>query len=221
MADSIRVLIADDHTLVREGLRLLLDAQPGFQVVAEAADGQGAVSLAGELCPDIVVLDVRMPVMDGIQALEQIHSQYPSIKTLILTMYDDEEVFFRAMRLGASGYVLKGASSAELSEALRVVVGGEIYLSPHMATLLVRDFQKGWSPPATDEISPDEMLSSREMEVLRRLAEGQTNAEIAAELAISASSVQTYRNRLFEKLGLKKRSDLVKYALRHGIIGIE
>lgn len=221
MPEKIRVLIADDHTLVREGLRLLLNAQPDFRVVADAADGAAALRLALEYTPDVILMDIRMPHMDGICALEQIHTQCPQIKTLILTMLEDENVLFQVLRLGALGYVLKGASSAELIDALRVVSRGEIYLSPAMASLLVRDFVHGRRPQAGgDEASPA-VLSAREREVLQRLAEGQTNAEIAARLVISASTVQTHRTRILEKLGLRTRSDLVKYALRHGLIQID
>lgn len=222
MLQPIRVIIADDHTLVREGLRLLLDAQPDFQVAAEAADGLAAVRLTAEHSPDLVLLDARMPEMDGIQALEQIHCQFPAIKVLILSMYDDEDLFFRALRLGASGYILKGASSVELIEALRIVARGQTYLSPTLAGLLVDDFRKGWRfLPCGDEPAPEAVLSTREQEVLQRLAQGQTNSEIAAALVISSSTVQTHRSRILEKLGLKSRSDVVKYALRHGLIELK
>jgi DNA-binding NarL/FixJ family response regulator len=221
MTEPIRVLIADDHTLVREGLRLLLDNQPDFCVVAEAADGATAVRLAAETCPDVVLLDVRMPELDGLQALAQIRQQSPEIKALILTMYDDEETFFQALRIGASGYLLKGSSSSELVDALRAVLRGEVYFSAPMLSLLVDDFLRGWRPPPCQEASPEEALSSRELEVLKGLAEGQTNAEIAAELSISTSTVQTHRTRILEKLGLRTRSDLVKYALRHRIICLD
>lgn len=222
MLQPIRVIIADDHTLVREGLRLLLDAQPDFRVAAEAADGMSAVRLTIEHSPDLVLLDVRMPEMDGIQALEQIHGQFPAIKIVILSMYEDEAIFYQALRLGASGYILKGASSAQLIEGLRIVARGQTYLSPSLTSILVNDFRKGWHcMPCGDEQTPAEVLSTRELEVLKRLAQGQTNAEIAAALVISSSTVQTHRSRILEKLGLKSRSDLVKYALRHGLIELK
>ncbi len=214
----VKVLVADDHTLVREGVRLLLDAQPDFRVVAEAADGTAAVRLSLECLPDIVILDVRMPEMDGLAAFKEIHAQAPKVKAVLLSMYDDRDVLLQALLSGVRGFILKGASSAELIDGLRVVAQGEVYLSPRMQSLLVEAFLAGWRTPPVDEAPPDQLLSPREQEVLLRIAQGQTNAQIAADLVISQSTVQTHRTRILEKLHLKSRSDLVKYALRHGLI---
>ncbi len=221
MPEIAHVLIADDHTLVREGLRLLLDRQPDFRVVAEAENGRDAVRFALEARPDLLLLDISMPVMDGIQALREIRRRLPTVRALMLTMHEDRDLFFRSLQAGAAGYLLKGASSQELLEALRVVMRGEVYLSPRMTTLLVQHLLNQGQLPHPDEPAPQDVLSPRELEVLQRLAEGQTNAEIAAALVISPSTVQTHRARILEKLGLSSRADLVKYALRHGLIGLE
>ncbi len=220
MAKVTHVLIADDHTLVREGLRLLLDRQPDFRVVAEASNGRDAVRFALEACPDLLLMDISMPEMDGIQALIEIRRCLPAVRALMLTMHEDRDLFFRSLQAGAAGYLLKGASSQELLEALRVVKRGEVYLSPRMNTILVQHFLSHNQMPAPGEPAPHEVLSPREMEVLQRLAEGQTNAEIAEALVISPSTVQTHRTRILEKLRLKTRADLVKYALRHGLIDL-
>jgi two-component system response regulator NreC len=166
-------------------------------------------------------MDLRMPDQDGIQALKQIHCQMPNIRALILSIYDDKDSLIQALRAGACGYVLKQCSSSELIEALRVVARGQYYLSPAMQTLLIQDFLKIWRPSSCNDVPPRETLSGREIEVLQRLAEGATNAEIAAGLVISSSTVQTHRTRIMEKLGLKSRADLVKYALRHGLIDLQ
>jgi len=221
MAEPITVLIADDHTLVREGVRLLLNAQPDFRVVAEAADGVRAVQMARECRPDLILLDLRMPEMNGLQALEEILCEQPGARVVILSMYDSGPEFFHALGMGAAGYILKGAASAEMIDALRVIAAGENYLSPRLTTLLVKEFQQIWQPAPYEGPNPGQILSSREMEVLMGLAEGKTNAEIARELFISASTVQTHRTRILEKLSLRTRSDLVKYALKHHLIRLE
>lgn len=202
---------------MREGLRLLLDAQPDFLVVGEASNNAATCRFVRDQCPDIILMDLLMPDGDSLQVLEQIRSERPTIKVVILTIHNDREWLYRALQAGADGYVLKQASSGELIEALRVIVKGENYLSPRMQTLLVQDFVKGWRPLPNNETPPHEMLSGRELEVLQRLADGQTNGEIASALVISASTVQTHRTRIMEKLALKTRTDLVKYALRHGL----
>lgn len=221
MPDHIRVLIADDHAIVREGVRLLLEGQPDFLVVAEADNGASALRLLTECQPDILILDARMPEMDGIQTLREIRSLRHTYKVVMLSMHDEDEILLQALHLGACGYVLKSASSMELIQALRVVAGGEMYLSPQMTTLLVKDFLNGDCTPPSNEPHPAELLSARELEVFRFLAEGLTNAEIARRLVISPSTVQTHRARIQDKLGVHSRSALVKYAVRHGLTQLD
>lgn len=221
--EKVRVLIADDHALVREGLRLMLERQPDFRVVGEAATGREAVRLALRTRPDVVLLDITMPDLDGIETLKEIHRHLPQVRGVILTMHEDRDLFFQALQVGAMGYVLKGGTSEELLTALRVVQRGEVYLSPRMATVLVQYVRQRGLLPGGDggEPRPEEVLSPREIEVLTLLAQGRTNQEIAATLTLSPSTVQTYRSRILEKLGAQTWADLVKYAVRHGLIGME
>jgi two-component system response regulator NreC len=214
--NKIRVLIADDHTIVREGVRLLLDAQPDINVVGEAADGNQALSLARSLSPDIVLLDIGMPLMNGLEATRALKAELPKINILILTMHEGEDYFFRILAAGASGYVLKGAGSSELLNAIRAVYQGGVYLYPTMAKKLMSDYIKNQQAGAeTDPLTP------RERQVLKLIAEGRTNREIAEELVLSLNTVQTHRLHLMEKLNLHNRSELIKYALRRGLIDAE
>lgn len=214
--DRIRVLIADDHTIVREGVRLLLDAQPDITVVGEAADGNQVLSLARSLTPDIVLLDIGMPLMNGLEATRALKAELPKINILILTMHEGEDYFFRILAAGASGYVLKGAGSSELLNAIRAVYQGGVYLYPTMAKKLMTDYIKNQQVGA--EVDP---LTPRERQVLKLIAEGKTNREIAEELVLSLNTVQTHRLHLMEKLNLHNRSELIKYALRRGLIDPE
>lgn len=214
--NKIRVLIADDHTIVREGVRLLLDAQPDIAVVGEAADGNQALSLARSLSPDIVLLDIGMPLMNGLEATRALKAELPKINILILTMHEGEDYFFRILSAGASGYVLKGAGSSELLNAIRAVYQGGVYLYPTMAKKLMSDYIKNRQAGAeTDPLTP------RERQVLKLIAEGKTNREIAEDLVLSLNTVQTHRLHLMEKLNLHNRSELIKYALRRGLIDPE
>lgn len=210
----IRVLIADDHTIVRSGLRLLLEAEPDIEVVGEALDGVEAQLLAESLKPDVILMDIAMPRVDGVEATRLIKSRWPDINVLVLTMHRTEDYFFEMLKAGASGYVLKGAETDELIHAVRIVGRGEIFLYPTMARKLVSNFLDRVKQGA----AADPLLSPRETEILRLLVEGYSNKEIAAELVISSSTVHSHRGNLMNKLGLNSRRDLIQYARKHGLI---
>lgn len=215
MTELIRVLIADDHTIVRAGLRLLLEAEPDIQVVGEALDGREAVQLVESLHPDVVLMDITMGDMDGLEATRQIKSRWQQINVLILTMHRSDEYFFEALKTGASGYVLKGAETGELINAIRVVSRGEAYLYPSMAQKLLSNYLQ--RERGSSNILPT--LSPREREILRLLVAGYSNKEIAANLVISISTVYTHRANLIRKIGLTNRHELIRYAKEHGLGG--
>ena len=214
MDDRIRVLIADDHVIVRSGLRLLLEAEPGIQVVGEALDGNEAIRLAEKHLPDVILMDISMSGMDGLEATHKIKTNWPQIKVLVLTMHRSDEYFFEMLKAGASGYILKGAETSELIQALRVVGRDEVYLYPSMAQKLVKDYlnfsQWGEGSGST--------LSSREKEILALLAEGYSTKEISEKLVISTSTVHSHRTNIMTKLGLNSRRDLIHFARKRGLI---
>ncbi|MFZ5808796.1 MAG: response regulator [Chloroflexota bacterium] len=214
----IRILLADDHAVLRAGLRLLLSKEEGFEIVGEAATGLETLGLAETHKPDLILLDVSMPALGGLDAISMLRKITPQTKILILTMHDDPQYLRQALKSGASGYVLKKAADVELLSAIRAVMNGEIYVHSAMTRTLLEDLL-----PSADasELVDWEMLSEREKEVLQRVALGFTGQEIAAELNLSAKTVETYRARGMEKLGLKSRAALVRYALKHGILGNE
>jgi DNA-binding NarL/FixJ family response regulator len=214
--NPIRVLIAEDHSIVRDGLRLLLQSQPDFVVVAEAANGQEAVAQAKAVRPDVIIMDVTMPEMSGLEATRLIKAELPQAHVLILTMHESDEYFFRALEAGASGYVLKKAATQDLISAARAVASGEAFLYPSVAKKLIADYlhrlQAGTEPAGFGS------LSEREREILRLIADGQSNQQIADQLAISTSTVQTHRSHILEKLDLKTTAGLIKYAVQHGLV---
>ncbi len=214
MVDRIRVLIADDHTIVRSGVRLLLEAEPDIEVVGEAIDGREALTLVESLQPDVVLMDITMPVMDGLEATRRIKEQSPQIQVLVLTMHRSDEYFFELIKAGASGYILKGAKTSELIEAVRVVRRGEVFLYPTMAQKLVQGYLNMVEWESESGLS----LSPREKEILRLLAEGYSNNEIAEKLFISLSTVHSHRGNIMNKLGLSNRRELIQYARRRGLI---
>ncbi len=216
MSSPIRVLIADDHAVLRAGLRLLLIGQHEFEVVAEASTGSEALSLAEKLQPDLILLDLSMPSLGGMEILPTLRKMVPSIKILILTMHDDPQYLRQALKHGASGYVLKKAADAELISAIQAVLRGEMYVHPSMTRVLLEDIL-----PETKFSNADltwSNLSEREQGVLKMVALGHTSAEIAEQLSLSAKTVETYRARGMEKLGLRTRAALVKFALQEGLI---
>jgi len=215
---KIKVLLAEDHKIVREGTRQLLEQSSDMEIVGEAADGVEAVRLAGELHPDVVVMDVRLPRLNGIEATRAIAAGFPAIRILILSAYDDDSYVFPLLEAGASGYLLKTASGVELAEGIRHVIAGEPALSPRITAKLVdRLGRKGSSRPS----ELPERLTEREMEVLRATATGQPNKAIAGNLAISPQTVQVHLRNIFSKLGVGSRSEAVAYAIRHGLISLE
>lgn len=209
----IRVLLADDHALVRHGLRMILDAEPDFEVVAEASDGPQAVQAALEHDVDLAVLDVSMPRLTGIQAARQLRDHRPQLRVLILSMHDNEQFFFEALRAGASGYILKSAAHEDLIRACRAAMRGEPFLYPRGVAALVRDFLERRSVE-----EPEDPLSFRESEVLKLIAEGMTSREISAVLHISEKTVERHRSNILDKLGLRDRVALTRYAIRRGLI---
>jgi DNA-binding NarL/FixJ family response regulator len=215
---TITVLLVEDHKIVREGLRQLMERCPDIRVVGEAADGREAVKMAGEIKPDVVVMDVRMPHLNGIEATRIISNQYPGIKVLILSAYDDDSYVFPLFEAGASGYLLKTASGEELAKAIRSVFGGETALSPHIGAKLVKQLN---SRQVYQMENMPEGLTAREMEVLRAAAYGHANKSIAAELGISVQTVQVHLRNIFSKLQVRSRSEAVACAIQNGWITLE
>ena len=219
MANEIRLLLADEPAVVRSGLRMLLQAQPDMVIIGEAETGREAVQRAVELAPDVVLMDIEMPGMNGIEATRRIKAEAPATAVLALTMYEDDQYFFEMLRAGASGYVPKRAAPDELVSAIRAAGRGEVFLYPSLAGRLVRDYlQRG---PAGEGDAPNDELTPREQEVLTLIAEGYSNNEIADRLVISAKTVDRHRENIMRKLNLHNRVDLVKYALRKGLIGLD
>lgn len=214
MGEKIRVLLADDHAIVREGIHQLLSREPDIEVVGEAADGAQALTLARQVKPNLVLMDLAMPGMSGMEATRLLKAELPQTNILVLTMQEGEEYFFSVLQAGASGYVLKGAGSAELLSAIHAVLQGGVYLDAMMTKKLFSDALK--RPEMLNRAS--DPLTVRERQVLTMIAEGKTNREIADELVLSLNTVQTHRLHIMEKLNLHNRSELVKYAIRRGLI---
>jgi DNA-binding NarL/FixJ family response regulator len=210
-----RVLLADDHALVRRGVRLILDGEPGLTVVAEASDGAEAIELARACQPDLAILDIAMPRMTGLQAARELSRLQPGLRLLILTMFDNEQYFFEALKAGASGYVLKSVADQDLVQACRAAMRGEPFLYPGAVSALIRNY--------LDRVRdgrdiPERAITDREEEILKLVAEGHSSKEIAAMLVISAKTVERHRANLLSKLGLKDRLELTRYAIRAGLI---
>jgi DNA-binding NarL/FixJ family response regulator len=217
MTANIRVLLADDHTLLRSGIKALLEDEPDMAVVGEAEDGREAVKLAHTLRPNLVLMDIAMPLLNGLEATRQIKREHPEIKVLVLTMYDHEEYFRQVLEAGASGYIIKRAAANELVAAIRAVYSGESVLSPAITRYLVEDYLSG--EPRKDDEDPN-ALSPREREVLQLIAEGKTSREIADILNLSIKTVQSHRTNLMRKLDLHDRGEIIKYAIQKKIIEI-
>lgn len=210
-----RILLADDHALVRRGVRLILDSEPDLSVVAEAADGSEAVARGREHEIDLAILDVSMPRMTGLQAARELSRRKPGLRILMLSMHDNEQYFFEALKAGASGYVLKSVANRDLIEACRATMRGEPFLYPAAVRALVRDYLDRAS---RGETTPEDPLSPRELEVVKLIAEGMTSEEIAGQLFISKKTVDRHRANVLEKLGMRNRVELTRYAIRRGLV---
>jgi two-component system response regulator NreC len=215
---KIRVLVVDDHTIVRDGICALLALSGDIEVVGEAVNGSEALKMVGELKPDVVLMDIAMPIMGGLEATRRIYKEFPTAKVLILTQYDDKEYVFPVIEAGASGFISKAAASSELASGIRSIYQGDSYLSPSVAKLLMEDYQRTSSERASQD--PYSRLTERQKDVLKLLVEGYTTHEIADMLVISPKTVEGHKTNLMAKLGIHNRLDLVKYALRKGIITI-
>ncbi len=213
---SIRVLLADDHTILRQGIRVLLENHEDIEVVGEASDGREAISLAKQFRPDVVLMDIAMPLLNGLEATRQIKHDFPEISILVLTMYDTEEYVSQILRAGAAGYVLKKVAATELVSAIRAVYQGEAFLYPSVTRTVLEDYLRRVA--SGQKLDSYETLTNREREIVQLVAEGHTNKEIAKILCISIKTVQTHRTHLMEKLGMHDRSELIKYAVQRGII---
>ena len=210
---KLRILLADDHQVMRDGLKLLINAQPDMEVVGESEDGLAAWRQAKDALPDVVLMDVSMPQMGGAKATEKIKRECPQVKILALTAHEDRSYVSQLLEAGASGYMLKVAASGDLINAIRVVAAGGVYLDPAVADKVLHTYRRGKPPKGVAQGAP---LSRREEEVLRLIAQGYINKEIAARLLISIKTVDTHKTRAMEKLGLRSRAEIVRYALGQG-----
>jgi len=215
---KIRVLVVDDHTIVRDGICALLALVGDIEVVGEAANGSEALKMVKELEPNVVLMDIAMPIMGGLEATRRIRKEFPRTKVLVLTQYDDKEYVFPVIEAGAAGFISKVAASSELALGIRSVYQGDSYLSPSVARLLVEDYQHGAGGRVSQD--PYEQLTDRERDVLKLMVEGYTTQEIADMLVVSRKTVEGHKTNLMAKLGIHNRTELIKYALRKGIITI-
>ena len=214
---KIRLLLVDDHEIVRAGLRMLFSAEPQVEIIGEASSGEDAVAAVQDLKPEVVLMDVAMPGIGGVEATRRIKASHPQVAVLALTMHEDEEYFFEMLAAGASGYVPKRAAPDDLMSAIHIVRQGDVYIYPSLARLLVKDFlhrSEASAPETREELTP------REQEVLTYIAEGYSNREIADALVISVKTVDRHRENLMRKLQLHNRVELVKYAIEKGMISI-
>ncbi len=215
---SIRILLADDHKIVRDGLRALLKNQSGMEVIAEAGDGRSTVQMAQELLPNVVIMDIAMPDMNGIEATRRIIAEAPGTKVVALSMHSDRQFVIGMLKAGASGYLLKDCAFEELDNAIHAVIANRTYLSPKLADIIIKDYTRLF--PKT-EFSVFSILTLREREVLQLLAEGKTTKEISSSLNISTKTVETYRKQLMDKLDIHSIAELTKYAIREGLTSLD
>lgn len=215
---TIRILIADDHQIVRQGLRTLLEKEPDMAVVAEADDGRATVRLVREIAPEVVIMDVAMPDLNGIEATRQIVAEFPKIKVIALSMYADQRFVLNMLKAGASGYLLKDCAFEELIRAIRLVVAHKTYLSPGVTDIVVKDYTAGGN---SDKPSVFSVLSPREREVLQLMAEGRTTSQMADLLHVSVKTIETHRQQVMHKLKIHSVAELTKYAIREGLTSLE
>jgi two-component system, NarL family, response regulator NreC len=227
MMEPIRLMLVDDHEVVRTGLKTFLETQPGLKVVAEASNGKDAISRALEIRPDIVIMDITMPEMDGLEATRQLKAQWPDVNVLTLTVHEDKFYFMEMLSAGASGYLTKQAASEELVQAIKTVAQGDIYLQPALARWLLEDYQRLAEMAKTSAVSEQktadqpvglEVLSTREREVLELVAKGMNNQEIGAKLGLSPKTIARHRERIMQRLNMHSRTELVKFAIRTGLV---
>jgi two-component system response regulator NreC len=213
---TIRVLLADDHNLIRAGLRLVVSQQPDFQVAGEAENGRQAVALAEQLKPDVVVMDIKMPDLNGIEACHQIRETLPDTQVVMLSMHSDEAYVLRALKAGARAYLLKDSAEADLARAIRAAVDGKSFFSPAVGKVLLEDYMRKLQRTGAEDSY--ELLSPREREILQVVAEGKSSKEIANVLNLSVYTVETHRAKIMQKLNLRSMPELILYAVRKGII---
>ena len=216
----IKVVLADDHQIVRHGLRSLLSAEPDIKVVGEADNGRAVVRLVQELSPQVVIMDISMPDLNGIEATRQILSDFSGVKVIALSMHSDSLFVLNMFKAGASGYLLKDCALEELVKAVRTVMNRKIYLSPSISDIVIKDFVIGWSPEDSTS-SAYSILTAREREVLQLMAEGKTTNQIAESLCISVKTVEAHRKQLMTKLDIHSVAELTKYAIRQGLTTLE
>jgi two-component system response regulator NreC len=214
--DKIRILVVDDHTIMRDGIRALLSLHDDIEVVGEASEGKEALDKAQELMPDVVIMDIAMPGMDGLEATRRIRKKHPKIKVLVLTQHDNKEYIISVIKAGASGYVPKRALGSELVSAIRAVQQGDSFLYPSAAAALIEDYLL-----QAREEEPYDQLTAREREVLKLIAEGYTSKEIADMLFLSLKTILGHRSKIMEKLNLHNRTELIKYAMRKGLVSLD
>jgi NarL family two-component system response regulator LiaR len=219
--DVIRVLLAEDHVVVREGTRELVQRERDMEVVGEAGDGEEAIELTDELRPDVVIMDISMPRVNGIEATKRIKERHPTTAVLILTAYDNEQYIFALLEAGAAGYLLKNVRRSELIDAIRAVHQGEPVLHPQIARKVIERFRDRKARPSAEEEPIRDPLSEREMEVLRLAGKGISNKDIASQLSLSARTVQAHLGNIFSKLGVGSRTEAVLYALRKGWFSLD
>jgi DNA-binding NarL/FixJ family response regulator len=211
---TIHVVLAEDHALVRAGFRALLASIPGVEVVAEAADGREALAVIASHLPDVAILDITMPGLNGIQVITQLRSEYPHVRVIVLSMHDNEEYVRQALRAGAVGYLLKDSHPVELELAIRAVTQGGTYLSPTVSRHIVSDYVRR----AADDDGMSDGLTPRQREILQLIAEGQTNQQMASSLNLSVKTIETHRAQLMERLDIHDVAGLVRYAIRSGLV---
>ncbi|SDP41251.1 response regulator [Desulforhopalus singaporensis] len=215
---DIKILVVDDHKITRDGLCALIEKQPDLKIVGEADNGRDAVKLTRKLEPDVVVMDISMPNLNGIDATRQIVALYPDIKVITLSMYSDKRYVQGMLRAGVSGYLLKNCAFNELVKAIKMVISGQSYMSAEIAHIVMKDYTQSLN---RDDTSPAEILTLREREVLQLIAEGLSSEQIASRLFLSVKTVSTHRRKIMEKLKIDNLADLVKFALREGLISLE
>jgi len=213
---TIRILLADDHTVVRKGLRLLLESHPGFKVIADAADGREAVALAEQHTPDVVVMDVAMPILNGIEAARQISAKVSQAAIVFLSMHSDEGYVLKALKAGARAYLLKDSAEYDLINAVKAVSEGKAFFSPAISKMLVEDYLRQMQERKVEDSY--DLLTTREREILQLLAEGKSNKEAATILNLSLYTVETHRSNILQKLNLHSGAELILYAIRKGVI---